>query len=180
MEHHSPQSNSHPHLHARVIPSTRTGRYPSEGSSIENITPGPITASRVPDELRAGFWSRHIGTAPQWYALEHHIQDTMTRMSPGYRPGYWHYRILSNGGIFILPDAAEDTQWPVCNTLFGRDARLSSPAAGMTVSLMTYALQAYQTGSDVLIGHYHRLRAFIVQHPEAQDILSLIDTGPTT
>lgn len=147
---------------------------------MENITPGPVTASRVPDELRAGFWSRHVGTAPQWYALEHHIQDTMTRMSPGYRPGHWHYCTLSNGGIFILPDAAENTLWPMHNTLFGRDARLSTPAAGMTVSLMTYALQAYQTESDTLTGHYHRLRAFIVQHPEAQDILSLIDAGPTT
>ena len=72
-----------------------------------------ITATRVPDEDRLNFWSRHVG--PKYMlSFERHVFGWMRRLCGDYDGGFWEFYELSNGGFYIAPQNGSKMRliWP--------------------------------------------------------------------
>lgn len=134
-----------------------------------------LTAMQVADEDRIDFWPQHFGTIPQWITLEPHIFAWMDRLCANYSSGIWHFYTLSNGGAFIAPEAENDEQWSLFNSMNGNGTDMSAEAAGITACLMAYSHHAMRTECDAMTEHYYRLRDYALVHPECSAIIHLID-----
>ncbi|WP_159226679.1 antirestriction protein [Pantoea sp. 18059] len=134
-----------------------------------------ITASVVPDELRIDFWPQHFGSIPQWITLEPRIFAWMDRLCVDYHGGIWRFSTLSNGGVFMAPEAESDEKWTLFNSINGNGAELTGEAAGIVACLMAFSHHACRTESDAMAEHYYRLRDFALNHMECSAIMHLID-----
>jgi hypothetical protein len=52
---------------------------------------------------------------------------------------------------------------------------MSADAAGITVCLFAFSHLAFQIDDRDIVEHFHLLREFALQHPEASKILAAID-----
>uniref|UniRef100_UPI00389AA113 antirestriction protein n=1 Tax=Enterobacter asburiae TaxID=61645 RepID=UPI00389AA113 len=136
-----------------------------------------IACTPVPDELRVAFWPQHFGSIPQWIILEPTVFAWMDRLCADYRGGIWQFYTLSNGGVFMAPEAHEDTdeKWSMFNSINGNGGELSSEAAGIAVCLMAYSHHACRTECDAMTKHYYRLRDYALNHAECNAIMQIID-----
>lgn len=97
------------------------------------------------------------------------------RLSPDYHGGFWQFYALSNGGFFMAPQAQEAFA-VICEN--GFEGHLSADALGLAVCLYAYSNLSFLTGegiSEFFGKHYHLLRAFMLDHAEADLILQAID-----
>lgn len=136
-----------------------------------------ITASHLPDEQRIAFWPQYFGTVPQWILLEPQLFAWMDRLCEDYGGGIWQFYTLSNGGVFMAPEAEDNSseKWHLSNSMNGNDADMSAEAAGIVVCLLEYSHHACRTECNVMTAHYYRLRDYALQHPECQAIMHIID-----
>ena len=134
-----------------------------------------LHATVMPDGMRISFWPQHFGTIPQWITLEPRIFAWMNRLCADYSGGIWQCYTLSNGGVFIAPDADRNETWSLFNNLNGNGVEMSAEAAGIAVCLIEYSHHACRTECDAMTAHYYRLRDYALQHPEAHAILRIID-----
>ena len=105
---------------------------------------------------------------PLVYAITDHIAEE-------YNGGYWEFYTLSNGGFYMAPHS--NTPFNVsCEN--GFEGVLSADALGITACLYAYSLLSFngKNGFDETCArHYHWLRDYMLDHPEAAAILGAID-----
>jgi len=130
----------------------------------------PVEAWPVPEAARIGTLPRHFGI--HMLTVEGRIYDFLSQFCPSYGGGVWRFHELSNGGFYMRPP--ED-----CYELTvdgnGFSGRLSADAAGITVCLFAFSHRSFLYTTDVFARHYHLLREYAQDHPEAGSIFEAID-----
>ena len=107
--------------------------------------------------------------------IEPAIYSVTSNIAAEYDGGYWEFYSLSNGGFYMAP--SEDSLYQVsCDN--GYEGKLSADALGITACLYTYSHLSFSSNTvfaEMCANHYHWLRAYMLEHKEASDILSAID-----
>jgi len=133
-------------------------------------SPTKIEAYPVPEHARLGTLPRHFGR--HTLAVEGLIYDFMSRFARTYSGGYWRFVELSNGGFYMSPP---DEAYELCIDSNGFEGRMSADAAGITVCLFTFSHLSFNYTTEVFSQHFHWLRDFALDHPEASLIFEAID-----
>jgi len=133
--------------------------------------PEKITAQEVPESERLNCLPRHFG---RWMLhVENLIYDFMREMSPDYNGAYWRFFDLSNGGFYMSPDLnAERVRVQIEN---GYAGLMTADAAGITACLFALSHFSFAVKDDAITNHFHWLREYALNHPEASDIFRAID-----
>jgi hypothetical protein len=129
-----------------------------------------IEAYRVSEHARVGTLPRHFGH--HMLTVEGKIYDLMREFSSDYKGGCWHFYELSNGGFYMTPPLET-----LCLRVHsnGFEGQMTADAAGITVCLFAYSLLSFQYNNEVFSRHFHRLRAYALDHAEAVQIFAAID-----
>ena len=140
-----------------------------------NMQSSPSTVNRelVPEDQRLVVVERLFGMAFP-LQLEPVIYGITERMAEDYDGGYWEFWTLSNEGFYMTP--SEDRIFHVkCRNMYEGD--LSADALGITSCLYAYSHLSFTDGDIAreYARHYHRLRAFMAEHPEVGAILGATD-----
>lgn len=142
-------------------------------TDIDNVT-HRITLRQVNDDQRVNHTAELFGVHFPM-KLEPCVYAFASRLSHEYRGGYWQFYILGNGGFYMAPDS--DRLFPVaCEN--GFEGNLSADALGITASLYAYSHLSFsgdQEFAEICAEHYHWLRGYMLDHPEARTILGAID-----
>lgn len=132
-----------------------------------------VSSSLVQEALRVKVTSTLFGNDFP-FRLEPFIFGVARQLSKDYDGGYWTFNQLSNGGFYMAPEHDKPFAVTAEN---GFDGQLSAEAFGIVVCL--YAYSGLSFGSDrlaeVCAKHYHLLRAFALDHPEARSIMAATD-----
>lgn len=134
--------------------------------TIERILLTESERIQYPAQLFGTFFPFHI--EPVIYNMANYI-------AAEYNGGYWLMYRLNNGGFYMHPDAKEPYT-VVCDNYY--QGELSPDAFGITACLYTYSYLSFSDNEELAqIGatQYHLLRAFALEHDEAQAILTAID-----
>ena len=129
-----------------------------------------ITATRVPDEDRLNFWSRHVG--PKYMlSFERHVFGWMRRLCGDCRIQYAALPLLEDED-YIAPQNGSKMRlvWP--GNYF--DGEMSPDAAGIVATLYALNVFAEQAG-PYFSDKYIQLYEFMRLHPEAEVIRAAID-----
>jgi hypothetical protein len=129
-----------------------------------------ITAARVPDAERLDTLPRHFGR--YLVAMEDAVYSWLRELSEDYSGGYWHFYELSNGGFYMAPEC-ESLRIRVAGN--GLEGLMSGDAAGITACLFALSHLSFRIPNDTFSHHYHELREFAIQHPEAAAIVAATD-----
>jgi len=92
-----------------------------------------------------------------------------------YNGAYWEFYILSNGGFYMAPNSDQLYQVSCEN---GYAGTLTADALGITACLYAYSHLSFSSNpafAEIYANHYHWLREYMLQHPEASKILGAID-----
>ncbi|MGH8221232.1 MAG: antirestriction protein [Steroidobacteraceae bacterium] len=130
-----------------------------------------IDAREVPEAERPEVLPRHFGR--HMLTVEQAIYTFMRELSPEYTGGYWRFLELTNGGFYMAPEGSERFELRVDGN--GFDGQLSADAAGITACLFAFSHLSFQVQNDSIAQHYHLLRQFALDHPEAGRIFAAID-----
>lgn len=133
----------------------------------------PIHCGEIPEAQRAAHVGKLFGT--RFVFLESFVFDTASSLSPDYNGGHWSFHGLCNGGFYMAPTEPKQFKVECAN---GFDGVLSADAFGITACLYAYSLLSFSASSEfgqVCSEHFHRLREFMVGHPEAALILKAVD-----
>jgi hypothetical protein len=108
-----------------------------------------------------------------------HVETLVYRvagaLSREYDGGYWDFYALSHGGFYQAPNA-DRPFYVVCDNMF--EGALSADALGITACLYAYSHLSFSRNRELgqmFAQHYHLLREYMLEHPEAGDILQAID-----
>jgi hypothetical protein len=138
------------------------------------ITTNPILAANlVPEQSRITCLPSHFGK----YMLitEGTIYSIMGELCNDYTGGYWDFFELTNGGFFMAPKVSPETQFNIQCDGNGYDGHMSAEAAGITVTLFAMSRLSFRYQADTFADHFHWLRDFVSDHPEASEIFAAID-----
>lgn len=130
-----------------------------------------IIRHKCPDKKRAIFLPRFVGNKYQLY--ENAIYDFLGQVSPGYNGGYWEFYSLSNGGFYmsLSKKGFLEIEQPSNNY----KGTMSADAASIAANLYILGHFAITVHEKWFSRSFHRLRDYAIQHPEASEILRLID-----
>lgn len=106
--------------------------------------------------------------------LEPVIYRITDRMAERYDGGYWDFYTLSNEGFYMAP-AEERIFHVTCRNMYEGD--LSADALRITTCLYAFSNLSFSL-SDIVreyARHYHRLREYMLDHPEVRQILGATD-----
>ena len=129
-----------------------------------------IEAHVVPEDARLGSLPRHFG--PRMNLVEDCIYGFMREFSASYRGGCWQFNELSNGGFYMSPPEGTHELRIDSNGFTGC---MSADAAGITVCLFTFSHLSFAYPYEPFAAHFHWLREFALNHPEASVIFAAID-----
>ena len=132
-----------------------------------------VTRELVPEARRMSVTGKYFG--PNFpLRLEPVIYGITDRMAEDYNGGYWDFYTLSNGGFYMAP-SSEDVFHVTCDNMFEGD--LSADALGITACLYAYSHLSFSGGGFAreCATHYHKLRGYMMEHPEVRAILGAID-----
>ena len=130
-----------------------------------------ILAREVPDHERLHMLPKHFGR--DMLTVESAIFAFMRKLCAGYSGGWWTYYELSNQGFYMAPRGEALYAVTVDGNDFSGD--LSADAAGITACLFALSHLSFRVHSDKIGEHFHLLRDFALEHPEASSILAAID-----
>ena len=132
-----------------------------------------VTRELVPENQRMAVVDRLFGMRFP-LELEPFIYGITERMAEDYSGGLWTFYTLSNGG-FYMASSGDDVFHVTCDNMFEGD--LSADALGITACLYAYSNLSFADGrfARVCACHYHRLREYMMEHPEVRSILGAID-----
>jgi len=133
-----------------------------------------ITRELVPEAQRVNVTAELFGNHFP-FLLEPTVFNFAGQLSSDYRGGYWAFYLLGNGGFYMAP-ATEARFRVVCEN--GYEGALSADALGITACLYAYCHLAFTAPTAIaliLAEHYHWVREFMFEHPEARQILRAID-----
>lgn len=136
-----------------------------------------VIATIVPQCQRLAFLPKYFGASLVMIEAEAQVFRHLSSLCPEYQGAYWECYELSNGGLYMAPRLPGTLSLHVEGN--GYSGAMSADAAGIVATLfaLSYLSFKYQ---DVSEGercgdHYHRLRDFASDHPEARLILQAID-----
>jgi hypothetical protein len=133
-----------------------------------------IYRDTVPETRRAAQASALFGLNFS-LRLEPCVFSMASQLSQGYRGGYWHFYVLSNGGFYMAPQS--DALFAVrCEN--GFQGQLSADALGITACMYAYSHLSFASEGDfaeTCAEHYHLLRDHVMGHCEARQILASTD-----
>ena len=141
-------------------------------TSIQRIT--------VPECQRVATVSHLFGLS--WpLCIEPTIFHWAENLSPDYSGGMWTFYTLaatadSDSGFYMAPDT--ESEFHVICSGNQWEGTLSANSFGITCCLMTYSQLAFSRNkalSSPMARHYHRLRDYMLEHPEARAILGATD-----
>lgn len=132
-----------------------------------------IYCGELPENQRASHAAKLFG--PRFLLLESYCFDSASSLSPDYNGGHWTFHGLCNGGFWMSPTEPKQFRVECAN---GFEGVLSAEAFGITVTLYAYSLLSFSADPEfgqVCAEHFHKLREFMLDHPEASVILKAID-----
>lgn len=138
------------------------------------ITKAITYAERLNDAQRVAVPAKLFGAAGFALRLEPTIFSMARMLSDDYQGGYWEMFSLSNGGFFMAP-STEHTL--VTTSPNGCTGSMTAEAFGVTVCLFTFSHLSFGDVplAEACAEHYHLLREYALDHPEARAILGCID-----
>ncbi|MCG3171659.1 MAG: Antirestriction protein KlcA [Pseudomonadales bacterium] len=138
------------------------------------MTETTITRQLVPESKRLSITAELFGVNFP-LLLEPAVFNFAGQLAHAYHGAYWHFYRLGNGGFYMAPDT-EARFRVVCENCY--EGALSADALGITACLYAYSHLAFTAPTAIaliLAEHYHWLREFMFEHPEARQILQAID-----
>ena len=133
-----------------------------------------VVAYPVPEDERLEHIAHTFG-ARFPLQIEPLIFVLIAELAPAYNGGYFDFYGLSNEGFYMAPSSDEDFA-VICEN--GFVGTLSADALGITACLYAYSHLSF-SGNEYLARmcaeHYHLLREFMMDHPEAGAILKATD-----
>lgn len=133
-----------------------------------------ISATLIPEQYRITHTAQLFGLNYP-FKLEPLIFHAADSLAEGYSGGLWEFYALSNGGFYMAPNTEERFKVDSPN---GYICELSADALGIACCLYAYSLISFEGikgFSEDCAEHFHRLRDFMLDHPEAGAILRVID-----
>jgi len=107
--------------------------------------------------------------------LEPAIFTIAGRLSQDYSGGLWLFHALCNGGFYMAPQSEGRFRVSAEN---GFEGEMSADALGITACLYAYSQLSF-TGEgafqETCVEQFHLLRAFALDHAEADAIFAAID-----
>lgn len=139
-----------------------------------NTCPSVIKCTLIDIPDRTPFTARLFGTQFP-LKIEPFIFHIASTQALNYCGGYWDFFKLSNGSFYMAPVADERFLMSCPNYYRGE---LSGDALGIVSSLCTYSLLSF--GGEMPFArtcarHFHLLREYAGEHPEAPEIFRAID-----
>ena len=133
----------------------------------------PVTRELVPEDRRLAVTEKLFGLHFPMQ-LEPVVYGITERMAESYKGAYWEFYTLSNGGFYMAP-AGDEVFHVVCDNMFEGD--LSADTLGITACLYDYSHLSFAGDSFAhnYADHYHRLREYMMDHPEVRAILGATD-----
>ena len=127
----------------------------------------------VPEDQRMAVADRLFGIHFP-LKLEPVIYGITDRMAEGYTGGYWDFFTLSNGGFYMAP-SSNRVFHVICDNQYRGD--LSADALGISSCLYAYSNLSFGDGRFARVSacHYHRLREYMMEHPEVKFIVQATD-----
>ncbi len=138
------------------------------------MTDTSISRTLIPENQRIDFTAKLFGNHFP-LQLEPFIYFMADTMSEDYLGGYWEFYALGNGGFYMAPSG--DKRFRVsCEN--GFNGSLSADAFGVVCCMYAYSHLSFGTPTpftETCAEHYHLLREYMYEHPEARAILQAID-----
>jgi hypothetical protein len=132
---------------------------------------GSVKAYPVPHHARLAALPTHFGR--RMMIFENTVYDLMRDHCAEYQGGYWEFYELSNGGFYMAPQLGRLMVNVASN---GYEGEMSADAAGITACLFACSLLSFRYDGDAAFAqHFHWLRDFALDHPEAEEILRACD-----
>ena len=155
------QTNNETHSHA----STDT----------DDLATTPISKTQCALGQRLYFLPRYLGRAHA--VFQNRLFYLSKQFLEPYDGGYWEFYHLSNSG-FVM--ALDDDDAITVNSPNGSSAEVNAETASIVVCLMTlsdlsFTLQADSDALHKVVTSFHALREFAWEHPSSNTILKLID-----
>jgi hypothetical protein len=133
-----------------------------------------VTRELVPEDQRLAVTEKFFGSLFP-LELEPFIYGVADRLAEDYKGGYWDFFTLSNSSFYMTP-SDDRTYYAICDNFY--EGNLSSDAFGLTSCLYAYSHLSFAgtaSFSHTYADMYHKLRQFMLDHPDAQKILASID-----
>jgi len=127
------------------------------------------SARLVPQSARPDFLPRLFGR--NFMLGERYVYSFMRKLCPSYAGGLWDFYNVPKSGYLALQAAGPIT----LSSENGFSGEVSRDAAGIIVTLYALSHLAARTYDDLVVDHFHYLRNFAGDHPEAKSILAAID-----
>jgi Antirestriction protein len=142
----------------------------------EAKTSREITTERIP----RGQWRKYISKLvpnmhfpPLDVAVANMLDQLMAE--PRHLGGFYALKLTSNGSLYIYPDLKASEPKINLQSPNGSRRSVSPEAAGIVASLFVFSYSTAIPGGDGAADAYHRLRYYAYSHPEAAEIVALID-----
>lgn len=138
------------------------------------MTLSTISRQQVADKLRIQHTADLFGIRFP-LNIEPAIYSIASNIAAEYNGAYWEFYSLSNGGFYMAPGSDQSYQVSCDN---GYEGKLSVDAMGITACLYAYSHLSFSGNAafaEICANHYHWLRAYMLEHPEASLILNAID-----
>lgn len=129
-----------------------------------------IEACHIPEHSKTEALPRHFGRHA--LMVERCVYGLMARLCRAYAGGCWRFVELSNGGFYMSPP---DAVYEVRIASNGFQGRMVADAIGVTVCLFTLSQLSFEYEADIFARHFHWLRDFALDHPDANVILQALD-----
>jgi hypothetical protein len=153
-----------------AIPKSRAIPPKTSETPVNELSTARIEAYRVPEGARIGTLPRHFGM--HMLTVESRIYEFMSQFASTYDSGIWQFFELSNGGLYLSPPGEEYELRVDSN---GFQGRMSGDAAGIAVCLFAFSHLSFEYTTDIFSQHFHWLRNYALDHPEASAIFAAID-----
>jgi hypothetical protein len=133
-----------------------------------------ITATIINDVDRLPYVEKLFGLYFP-LAIEPAVYTVTEKMAPDYRGGFWNFFKLSNSGFFMAEDSERLYQVTSLNQY---QCELSAQGCGIVSCLTAFSHLSFSRNEQLgrlCSTHFHLLRDYMFEVPEADLILRLID-----
>lgn len=133
-----------------------------------------VSATLIPEQFRITHTAKLFGIHFPMQ-LEPFVYSMADSLCEEYQGGYWNFLVLSNDCFLMCPHS--DVPFKVSCDSNGFEGELSAEAFGIVCCLYAYSHLSFGEGefAQTCAEHYHLLREYMLEHPEAGQILRAID-----
>ena len=154
---------------------TNNETHSQASTDTDDLATTPISKTQCALGQRLYFLPHYLGRAHA--AFQNRLFYLAKQLLEPYDGGYWEFYHLSNGG-FVM--ALDDDDAITVNSPNGSSAEVNAETASIVVCLMTlsdlsFTLQADSDALHKVVTSFHALREFAWEHPSSNTILKLID-----